>query len=1024
MESAIAALLAEMKQGNVHEGELESWATQVEDKRPALAAKLRQLAEVVQHFERVVEQRFEDPQDTMLSMAQSVRDIEDLRGAQVYVDAFYGFTAVEREVLRGLVEACPRVTITLVLDRSLTQAIAALKTSGHGGGRCAPSMETLEQLLRLSEQVELVDVPARNVDPEQECPSRFAAPEIAHLARNFLSSPAKAQTIPTSGTVRFIEACDTRDQARWAAEQVEQWHRDEGWHWGEMAIIARDLEQVAQEMEEALAVLRVPHFIDRNQPQETHPLIQGTLAALDTILRGWRQETVLAFAKSGLYDFDSQSVARLEWFVLKYPRKPEEWKSARSWESPPARSPFDPEDLRVSSTDDIRDLDSIRQEVIQPLLQLERRLDDARNDEGGIPTSKVIEAICHLIHEAMTPRLDGLRIAGRPDEAAEEESLLKQAGRLLETIAVSAGTETFETAVLLDLLRSALGCFRLHRIPPVLNQLVVAQIDRSRLPEVKGVVIIGMAEGQFPASGSNRSLLSDEERELIGELGSSSGMESELRNSSRRMFLREGFLAWMAITRASDALTLIKPMVSKEGEALNNSPWWDEILSLLDQPEVLSSDRTHDIDRVARAREAASFACTRWAGTRERFPRLSPETIGDFSSELSQDRSRMEFDEVIRWAYRRNTAELSPVTVGEALTDRWAPSATALEAFAACPFKFFMHTIMRPDVRQDIRVNPMDLGNLAHAVLKSAFEYIESSRLTLYDLDDSELEDIIRTCSELPLQRLQLAGLLTNPIGKIQAELFLEQVTGVLRHSRDLSRHMPVRTLVMEKRFSEKASDLAPPTVTLTLPSGSTRTYSLRGQIDRIDAWGDAPWLFVMDYKSSPKTVDWTLLLNGISLQLPVYLLVLEANQASLGGADGRMGGAFFKPVNGSKDDKKRMRGLIAASAFADLHLANSETVFVTIGKTPNQGDLITDEELESLTQATHRRLQMHLQGIVGGSVGISPYRKGTEGPCKYCNYRMACRLDFSMNSPTLLSPTQKQRALESLGAFAKEEAS
>jgi ATP-dependent helicase/nuclease subunit B len=1026
MESAIAAFLAEMKQGNVRTSELRDWATKVRERRPALATKLGHLAEVLEAFDDAVKERFEDPQDTMLSMASSVREIVELRGAQVYVDGFYGFTAVEREMLRGLVGACPRVTMTLVLDRPIKEAETSLKLSGIGSGRCTPSMETLQQLLRLSDDAELIDMDSKDVGGAKQS-FRFTSPEIAHVTSGFLMDktppnkpiPGKISTI---GSVNFVEALDSRDEARWAAEQIEAWHRDKGWHWGEMAIIARTLDMVSQEMEEALTLLHIPHFIDRNQPQETHPVIQGTLAALETVLRGWRQESILAFAKSGLCQFDEHRVARLEWFVLKYPRSPEDWRSSRRWAPPPLRSPFDPEDSRAPHLDNIEDIDDIRQEIIQPLKQLESRLRDARKEGENIATSRIIEAICHLINEAMTPYLDSLRSEGCLDRVAEEESLLRQAGRLLETIAVSAGAESFESAVLLDLLRSALGGFRLQRIPPILDQLVVAQIDRSRLPELKGVVVIGLAEGHFPPSGSNRSLLSDDERDLIAELGPPPGRERELRASSRRMFLREGFLAWMAMTRASEALTLLRPEVSKDGEPLNASPWWVEVQRLIENPVILQTAKKSAAERVARAREVASLACARWAGTQERFPRLPEEIVAAAAENLAKDRNASEFREVISWAYRRNSATLSPSTVEKVLTDRWAASATALESFASCPFKFFMHSIMRPDVRQDVRANPMDLGNLAHAVLKSALEHVASDHLRLAELEDVAIEEIIDRCSTEPLKRLQLAGLLTNPLGEIQASLFLEQVTDVLKHSRDLARHLPLRTLVTEGSFKSHGTELTPPRFGVTLEDGSPWEIPLRGQIDRIDAWGDTPWLFVMDYKSSRKTVNWTLLMKGISLQLPIYMLVLDENRASLGGGESTIGGAFYKPISAAKDTDKRMRGLISDSAVTKLAFADAEKSFVTIGRNANEGDRITDEEMESLKVATRRRLKEHLQHIVRGSCEVRPYRVATEGPCTFCQFRMACRLDFSMNRRNAFPKSPKQKAMDFLVTFAQGE--
>jgi ATP-dependent helicase/nuclease subunit B len=1021
LESAVTSLLGELKQGNVRATDLAEWAGQIREKNPTLANKLSQLAEVVREFDKAVHDRFEDPQDTMLSLAQSVRGFKDLQGAHVYVDAFYGYTAVEREVLRGLLSAFPQVTITLVLDEPIGAVLDKEALTRKASGRCAPSVETLQQLMRLAERecpgaIEFVDLAGDN-----DAESRFDAPELKFLADKFMAGIHRRNWLEPTDRIRLVQALDLREQASAAVLQIERWHREKDWRWGEMAIIARNVDEVAQEIGEALLTLRIPHFLDRNQPQQTHPIIQGTLTALEVVLRGWRQESILAFAKSGLFPFNPDAVAKLEWFCQKYPRRDSEWRQHNAWEKPPERSPFEPGEGRRAPLHAMEEYDELRRRIMEPLFAVERRLADARSKTGTLPAMNVVEAICQLVHEGTRHRA----VSGSDEytqQVTEDPSVLTQFGRLMEAIAIAAGDEHFEPAVLLDMFASLLGDFRLQRIPPKIDQLLVAQADRSRLPELRGVVVIGLAEGEFPAPGANRTLLSDQERETLADFATRGEIEKEVRSSARKLFKREAFFAWWAMSRASQAITLIRPTVSRQGEKLNPSPWWSEVSRLFPKLQEENAGSIPIQERTLRAREAASIIGAHWGGLREYNPPLPPGQLQQYADAFLNPRDKAEFDRVIRSASRRNEASLSHEMTRQLLGGAWSASATALEAFASCPFKFFMRTIMRPDIKQETQANPMDLGNLAHAVLKEVFDRVRTEPIDLATMADEELKQLVSECQKKPLERLQAAGLLRSRLGEIQAELLEEQVHGIVRHFRDLAALVGLRNLHTEVSFSRHPQALNAPAITVTLQDGTTTEVVLTGQIDRIDVWGEH-WLFLLDYKLGARQIQWTEVADGKSLQLPVYLMVLRENADSLVPSGGKVGGAFYVAITARANAGMRMRGAISTDAALDIFPEGTAGFYISMGgattiKQGSKGDIVDDGNVLIIMEGARHLISRHLQEIFGGTATVNPARIGTTIACRGCDYRTSCRLDYTMNRARLVQKRNKDEALAHLSAL------
>ncbi len=77
---------------------------------------------------------------------------------------------------------------------------------------------------------------------------------------------------------------------------------------------------------------------------------------------------------------------------------------------------------------------------------------------------------------------------------------------------------------------------------------------------------------------------------------------------------------------------------------------------------------------------------------------------------------------------------------------------------------------------------------------------------------------------------------------------------------------------------------------------GNGMTMSLRGRIDRVDQarLADGHILQVVDYKSSGRSLAFSDVIHGLSLQLPIYLqMVVNGSKAWLGGPS-QMGGMFY----------------------------------------------------------------------------------------------------------------------------------
>jgi ATP-dependent helicase/nuclease subunit B len=209
----------------------------------------------------------------------------------------------------------------------------------------------------------------------------------------------------------------------------------------------------------------------------------------------------------------------------------------------------------------------------------------------------------------------------------------------------------------------------------------------------------------------------------------------------------------------------------------------------------------------------------------------------------------------------------------------------------------------------------------------------------------------------------------------------------------------------------------------LELDLGDGHRLALQGRIDRVDLWrapgSDTALALVLDYKSSGKKLDAILVEHGVQLQLLTYLNVLRHwadPRGVLGVARLVPAGVFYVNLRGqyesgntrvevlddAGDARKRayrLTGRFDASVLPELDRVGAADQF---SYQRNKDGSLRKGSVEALPRAEFEKLldrvETQLRGmgraIFSGVAKVDPYRKGSETPCEFCDYRAACRID------------------------------
>lgn len=953
-----------------------------------LKHKFGRIAQLLEEYRQLIEGRFEDPRDTMTGLIQRILAGDLLQGADIYVDGFLGFTPVEEKVLVALGRKARRLSICILSDPDRGERILnGEKLRRH------PIFEGAEEPLR--RLYSLFKQNGVNTDKPLAIRAK-QLPRFASTALRGIESGLYArnlQAVPKTEDVAFWEAATPREESRKAAEQVLEWHRRHGWGFGEIAILTRELDTYAQPLEISLRNLRIPHFIDRSQPLETHPLVLGIQALLRIALNPRKTENLLALAKSGLLPVERRIADLLENHVLQYPRTVAEWYSEKPWPRHPERSFMDEEDASPTETEFPEEVENARLLIVHTVRPLIERVKSA-GDEGLILGDLIDDLV-----GTIDPFVQSF------DPKSDEASILQRIGELFREEMDVAGEEKLPPEVAADLTMRALGGLSLPKIPPMLGRLFVGQVDRSRQPEIKGVIILGLAEGSFPRVSSNTTLLNDSERELLYDAG------IDVRPSSGRQFDRETLFAYRAFTASSQAAVFFRPRASNEGTPLPPSTLWAELLRIFPKATIQECGDVFSTDRAWRPRELTAASLRQLDHTHEK----SWPTIF-YTSDLTFALKSDEVDVVEAAAQWRNEASLSAAAVKEFYQERLSLSASQLESFARCPFQHYAGYMLRPKEILRPELEQRDAGSYCHAVLRNLTMGLRDQNLLGKSIQEGQLLKALNEARRVPYQNAERTGMLASASGQMLMEMLNEALDKMARWLADSFQTLPFHPVDEEASFHSHPNAAFPPWRYTDERNGWR--VEVRGQIDRIDIDTEREWTVIVDYKLHEKKLYYPNWDTGESIQLPLYLMVVDRS-----GKFGRAIGGLYLEIVSKEPEKRKYKGVIKASSVADMIGDNWSDIPYIQGSNGDPfeyprkwGTPIADQEFEGLLQETEEKVKETARRIVEGHVTVSPTRHGNFTPCTYCAYGSICGIDYRLNRAVVRLPPSREEILRRLG--------
>lgn len=963
------------------------YRAQSENLAMGVKEKLSDLAIIYQSYLNFLQKDYISADETLALLAKQLPTSKLFETTEIWLDGFYGFTPQEYSVIENLLKLSVRVTITLPMDEK--SYIASFLPPS------APFFEPYtakNKLLSLAQENGLaVEDPVFLFENH-----RAKTESLKSLEKYYFQGYYKKCSLHES--IQIISCPTKQEEVSFAASTITRLVREKGLRYKDIAIVTNAVEIYEKTLRSVLREYHIPCFIDSRREITSHPLITMIGAFLDCLIYDFRYENVFAYLKSGLTSFSLDEIDALENYVLAYGIKGFKWQKEH-WEY----------GLKKQGEETLAYMNALRQRFIepfQPFLQLKKN--------GKHPLKQVITSLILCMRDLdIDTKLSTWASVSQKNGDLEKAQEHLQIWQLLMQVFEKAneilGNEPMTLADAAKIISVGIQKCTMGVIPPTTDCLVVGDIERSLLPEIKYLFVFGVNEGILPSPSNPKGIFTEAERQHLTSLG------MELASNAKQKTFEEQFLIYRGLTRPQNGLLLSYANAEIEGKALFPSSLIDRLCRM----DPLLKPQPYEVFKVEEIVPSATFH--HLGSIMRKHTQTSPmdpvwQDIYSFFATNTQWENRLR---LLRKGFVTSIKEeqLSPKTTKQLFGEKIFSSVSHLERFASCPFSYFAEYGLKATERELYQLHTPDLGLLFHEVLEIFSTKIQTEHIQWSDLTQEKTKEFIDEAVEMASPKIGNQILLDTAANQYLIHR-LKRISN--RAAWTLVQHLKNGDFVPQGYEIGFGLHEALPPIVIDLAAGNQLVLS--GKIDRVDlldTHGNR-YAKVIDYKSGSKAFNFQDVYYGLQLQLLIYLdAYLKHYEKS--DKPVKPGGVFYfritdpnislnkemtpQEIEESLYQKMQMTGLLLENdaviqgidhVFVDELKGKTSSIvpvgYTKKGEASSTAFLADETQYEKLLSFVVNQAADLGNSIQKGLIAPSPYRKNDQSPCSYCRFKPICR--------------------------------
>ena len=1007
----VKSAISEFMQYGISTQDMDKLITSAQ-KRGALAMKLKDLKTLYRGFQDYIRDHFITTEETLDVLRRSLSKSKILKGSVVVFDGFTGFTPIQNRLIQELMRVCAETIVTVTI----------------GVGEDPYKMDGEQKLFHLSKKT-VADLEKLAAEAEVERgedlfvkggPNRFAkAPALHYLEQNLF----RYQYEPYAGEqqeIHMFEALSPREEVHQTALYIRHLIREQGMTYRDIAVVIGDLEGYASYVETEFGQLEIPCFLDRTRGIVLNPMIEYIKSALQLYIKDFSYDTVFHFLRSGMADISREEIDELENYVIRT--------GARGYRTYSRLFTRRTEEMQGNAEGS----EQAEEKTMERLNRIRQQFMDAVEILHMGSQEKAGDYVSHLydfleqnqVQQKLLNYQQQFEKEGDLSRAREYAQIYRLVMDLLDQVYELLGEEEISRQEFADILEAGFGEITVGTIPQNVDRIVVGDMERTRLKQVKVLFFLGVNDGNIPKNASKGGIISDMDREFLIESG------TEMAPSPRQQMYIQRLYLYLNMTKPSEQLYLSYAKVNSEGKGIRPSYLIDTVRKLFPAMSVEYPQNRSRLEQIEGRQEGARYLAEE---LREYVEGTLPEEERQdfYLMYRAYEADAVGRDLLTRAAFRRyRESGLSRIVARALYGQQLENSVSRLETYAACACRHFLQYGLSLQEREEFGFEASDMGTVYHAVLENFAGKLAESNLTWWDFTEDFAAKAVKESVEAYAATYGETVLYSSA----RNEYAITRMSRILtRTVLTLQKHLKQGSFQPDDyelsfRFAEDLDSIH-------VDLSEDEKMHLQGRIDRIDVSEDAEHVYVkvIDYKSGNRKFDLAALYYGLQLQLVVYMNAAMEMESRKHPDKEIVPAALLyyhiddptietpveltdEQINEQILAKLRMNGVVNSDPEVVERLdryMQDKSVVIPVEKKKDgsfsaRSGVLSREEMQLISSYVDAKIRSIGREILDGKIAANPYEKGNEEACTYCAYKKVCGFDGSI-------PGYEKRQLEDL---------
>lgn len=960
----VKSLISEFMQYDICQEELEKMMEKTGE-QSLLSLKMQDVGVLYQAFTSYLEGHYMTGEGVMDALKKALPFSGKLKDSVLLLDGYTGFTPVQLKVIHELLTVCNQVRVTVTMD-------------------------SREDFLQMGKPHQLFYMSRKMIHSLSELTKDFAEPVVLTGSKKGRFGNASALGFLEQNLFRYRKAVYEKEQdeiclfvaespvkeMEEAARRIHRLVRRENLKYGEIAVITGNLEEYKSIAAQVFSKSGIPYFLDEKHSILMNPFVEYIRAALEMVTTGFSYESVFRYLRCGLSVINREMTDELENYVLALGIR-----GYKKWSQKWVRL------YKGMKEEEIQNLNLWREQFLQEVQGL------ALGFSGG---KRTVREYCYCLYQFIVDcdiqkklKKQELSFKEKGEKALEKEytQIYGIVMELLDRMVEILGEEEITAKEFIQLLEVGFSKAKVALIPPSMDQVLVGDMERTRLKEIKVLFFVGVNEGNIPKNTDSGGMLTQMDREFFAAQG------MELAPGPKELMNTQRFYLYLNLTKPSRQLCLSYCFSNGKGEAVSPAYLIHTIQNLYPKLQTENAGE-EEFSLEALELPETSLECFLKGLTDGAYGKGDPLYCELYSWYLRNPAYENIVKKLVEASYARRPADIISKTVARILYGEVSPyGATRLERFSACAFAHFLQYGLSLTERAEYEFRAMDMGNIMHRALEQFAREIHRLGLKWVSLTEEERNELADRCVE------EVTADYGNTILKSSArnEYMIQRTKRMVRRT------------IWAVQEQLKHGEFEPEGVEVAFQGG---------RIDRVDTMETEEgkvYVRVVDYKTGNTSFELVSLYHGLQLQLMIYLdgaILVEENKHP--GQDVIPAGVFYYNIKDPMIQEKidadveavqqkvlkelKMNGLVQADPEIvekmDSSLMSLPVTYNKDGSFRKTSSVATREQFGILSRYVKKKISHIRQAILDGDAQVSPYMLGKKNACTYCPYSTVCGFD------------------------------